>query len=398
MNPSAALHSSGAMAASEAVVPLRQLHIYTPKLGVGGGELSLLRLAEALTRRGVEVTFVLHEMTPLAEQARESVGLICLETNRTLTAVQRLARSLRQHRPQALLSAFPHSNVAAVAAKAWAGVGCPLVLTEHAPLSRQVQHMGGWRYRAMPALMRWLYPRADAVVAVSEGVREDLHQLSGHRVQPLVIHNPVLPANLAVRMQAPVDHPWMNDPRLDVVMTLSRLSPEKDIPTLLRAFAALVQRRPNARLVIGGEGPEREALVRQISALGLMDRVALVGLLVNPFAWLAKARVFALASRFEGFGNVLVEAMACGAAVVSTDCPVGPREILADGRLGALVPVGDHLIMAAALEQALVQGPVLAARDCANGFTEERTAAAYQALLETLLNTPKAREKRVSAC
>jgi glycosyltransferase involved in cell wall biosynthesis len=398
MNPSALLDSTAALAHPSARARLQQLHVYTPKLGVGGGELSLLRLAEALSRRGVEVTFVLHEMTPLAEQARESLGVVCLQTNRTLSAVQRLAQSLRRQRPQALLSAFPHSNVAAVAARAWSGQRCPLVLTEHAPLSRQVQHMGGWRYRAMPALMRWLYPHADAVVAVSDGVRQDLQQLSGQKVQPLVIHNPVLPANLAVRMQAAVDHPWMNDPALEVVMSLSRLSPEKDIPMLLRAFATLAARRPQARLVIGGEGPQREALQRQIQTLGLIDRVALVGLLVNPFAWLARARVFALASQFEGFGNVLVEAMACGAAVVSTDCPVGPREILADGRLGALVPVGDAVAMAAAMEQALVQGPAPAAREAASGFTEERTAAAYQALLETLLNAPAASPKRAAPC
>lgn len=369
---------------------LRQLHIYTPRLGVGGGELSLLRLAQGLARRGVDVSFVLHEMTPLAEQVAGELGLICLHARRTLQATRRLAASLQRHRPQALLSAFPHSNLAAVAARAWSGHRCPLVLSEHAPLSLQVRHMGTLGYRALPWLMPLAYPRADAVVAVSDGVREDLRQMSRQRVQPVVIHNPVLPADLAARMAAPVAHPWLNDPGLQVVMSLSRLSAEKDIPTLLRAFAVLAASQPQARLVIGGEGPERPALQALVAELGLAERVALVGLIANPFAWLARAKVFALASRFEGFGNVLVEALACGAAVVSTDCPVGPREILQGGRFGALVPVGDSAAMACALEAALAKGLPAGAREQAATFTEERTAAAYQALFEALLPGPQA--------
>lgn len=364
---------------------LRDLFIYTPRLGVGGGELSLLRLAEGLARLGVQVTFVVHELTPLAQVRRPGVGVICLHSQRTLAAVLGLARCLRQHRPQALLAAFPHSNLAAVAARALARVPCTLVLSEHAPPRQQVAHMGGWRYSALPLLLRALYPRADAVVAVSQGVKVDLVGLSAGHLAPQVIYNPVLPADLTARMAGPAAHPWLETAGLEVVLALARLSDEKDLPTLLQAFALLAAVRPKARLVVCGEGPQRRALQALAQDLSVAPRVALVGVVANPFASLARARAFALSSRFEGFGNVLVEAMACGVPVVSTDCPVGPREILQDGRYGALVPVGDAPALAAALARALDGGQPEGARAFAQQFTEDRCAAAYRKLIETLL-------------
>jgi glycosyltransferase involved in cell wall biosynthesis len=137
-----------------------------------------------------------------------------------------------------------------------------------------------------------------------------------------------------------------------------------------------------------GEGPQRAELQALIDALGLSARAHLPGQRANPYAYMQRARVFALASRFEGFGNVLVEAMACGAPVVSTDCPVGPREILDHGRYGRLVPVADEAALAAAIGRSLHQpGSTAAAAAHAQGFTVERSAAHYLALFQRLLAT-----------
>lgn len=364
----------------------RHVLVYVPQLHMGGGETSMLRLAAALARSAWRVSLVVNRQGPGDLPVPPGVALIDLGSPGTLGAVRRLAAVLRQQRPQVLLSGFPHSNLAAVAAVALAGVPCRCVLSEHAPLSQQISAQGGWRYRALPALVRWAYPRADAVVAVSDGVAQDLRRLGGPRLRLEVIHNPVLdhPQTPAVPL---VDlHPWLLDPALQVVLSVSRLSPEKDLPVLLQAFARLRPQHPRLRLLMVGDGPERDNLQALVAAMGLEALVQLPGRVSQPMAWMAQAAVFALSSRFEGFGNVLVEAMAAGVPVVSTDCPVGPREILEDGRHGRLVPVGDAAALAEALAAALTQGQAPAsASQRAQQFTTARASQAYAALFERLL-------------
>jgi glycosyltransferase involved in cell wall biosynthesis len=367
------------------------LAVYVPHLRQGGGELSMLRLASGLARRGLAVDLVVHSLQGAEVAPPPGLGVVELGHASTLGSVRALSRWLAERRPRWLLSAFPHTNVAAVAAVALAarqGAACRSVVSEHAPLSLQIRRQGTWRYRALPPLVRWAYPRADAVVAVSEGVRRDLLGLVGSALQPRLhtIANPVLDAAPAAPDAAatPV-HPWLQDAALRVVLSVSRLSPEKDIPMLLQAFAQLHRQRPQARLLIAGDGPERAALQAAIDTLGLGARVQLAGRVQGPQAWMRRAAVLALASQYEGFGNVLVEALASGCAVVATDCPVGPREILADGRWGTLVPVGDAAAMAAALQRAIdAPGAPAGAEAHAGQFTDAAACHAYRQLLDGL--------------
>lgn len=367
----------------------RKVFVYLPNLRLGGGELSMVRLAEGFAAQGVPVTLVIQDDAgPNDFEMPPGVTRISLGAGRSLSAVTRLAALLRRERPGVLLTAFPHSNVLAVTARRLAGVDCcRLVLSEHAPVSQQSAQMGGWRYRLLPPFVRWAYPQADAVVAVSGGVREDLTRVVPG-VVPAVIHNPVLPSDWAARAAAPVGHPWLEDASLEVVLSVSRLAAVKDLPALVDAFALVAAARPAARLVIAGDGPESDALRQQIARRGLADRAQLVGAVQNPLAWMRGARVFALTSRYEGFGNVLIEAMAVGTAVVSTDCPVGPREVLEDGRLGRLVPPGDVAAIAAAISAALDDEAGIATRRdaaaAAQGFTQQRACSAYLALFQTL--------------
>ena len=154
-----------------------------------------------------------------------------------------------------------------------------------------------------------------------------------------VVPNPVPHDDVAAMAAAPLDHPWFDEPGVPVILSAGRLVGQKDFSTLIRAFAQVVKSRP-ARLVILGEGRERGALAALARELGVAEGVDLPGFVANPFAWMARARVFAVSSIYEGLSMVLVEAMACGTPVVSTDCPHGPRELLEDGRWGRLVPVG----------------------------------------------------------
>lgn len=367
------------------MMPTRRLHIYVPHLGTGGGELSLMRLAEGLSHAGWDVTFIVHRESRRPAMLPPAVAIAVLGADRTLDAVWKLSRFIRRQRVELLLTAFPHSNAAAVVARALARTPCRLVLSEHAPLAQQVRRMGGWRYRLVPLMVRLCYPRADAVVGVSAGVCEDLRGMLPEGTRPHLIYNPVLPASLPALCAAPVPHEWLADASLKVVLSVSRLSPEKDLGTLLRAFAVVVRAEPLSRLVVAGGGPEREGLETLSRQLGVSAWVHFAGEVPNPFAWMSRARVFALASQFEGFGNVLVEALAAGASVVSTDCPVGPSEILKGGELGALVPVGNADAMAVSILDALRKpaGPQATA-NVVHEYSQDRSCEGYSRLFDSL--------------
>lgn len=375
-----------ASAPASAPPALRHVAVVVPHLRMGGGEISMLRIASGLVRLGVKVELIVNTLRTAEVPVPEGVQLTELGCEGTLSATRALAMALRRSAPQLVFSAFPHTNVATVAAVRWADVGARCVVSEHAPLSMQIQREGGWRYRVLPPLVRWAYRRADAVVAVSRGVATDLQTLLGTRPTLHVLANPVLDDTEQLDPLADPGHAWLSDPALQVVISVSRLSAEKDIPTLMRAFAQVHAARPHTRLLLVGEGPDRPRLQALRAELGLDAAVQLPGRITHPRRWVQHAAVFALASQYEGFGNVLIEALSCGVPVVSTDCPVGPRDILADGQHGRLVPVGDAPAMAHALMAALDDPHLPAgAREHAQGFTASRASLAYFQLFSSLL-------------
>jgi glycosyltransferase involved in cell wall biosynthesis len=226
------------------------------------------------------------------------------------------------------------------------------VVVEQNTLSEAARNGKSRRDRMMPRLVARFYPWADYVVGVSAGVTEDLVRLADLRPERVrVISNPIVTADIREKARAPLDHPWFSDGG-SVFVAAGRLRPQKDFSTLLHAFARVRARRP-ARLLILGEGPERthlEDLARQLDVAG---DVSLPGAASNPYAYMARATAFVLSSRWEGLPTALIEALSCGVPVIATDCPSGPREILANGRHGELVPVGDAQALAVAMEAAL---------------------------------------------
>jgi len=179
-------------------------------------------------------------------------------------------------------------------------------------------------------------------------VVEDTLEITGmSRDRVVAIRNPVITPELAEQAKAPVDHHWFGDD-IPVILGAGRLTPEKDFPTLIRAFSRMRQERP-CRLMIIGEGPLQPELESLVTELGLEGCVAFPGFCANPFAYMKRASLFVMSSAWEGSGNVLVEALALGIPSVSTDCPYGPRETLMDGKYGPLVPVGDDEALAKAM-------------------------------------------------
>lgn len=391
-------------------------------LGQGGGERVMARLAGALAGAGISVDVLVRNPvgaaraqlppgtsvvrleragralpTRLRLVATDPWGLRSLFAHDFLDAHVRylpgVAAFVRDHRPDALLGFGLFANLLAEWGRRLAGVPARVVVSEHVPLGNVLadhanhapaHRQDRWRRRAahLPVLVRQAYGRADAVVAVSGGVADDLSRLTGlSRTRIAVVHNPVVDADLAqLAAQAP-DHPWFAPGHPAPLLAIGRLTAQKDFATLLDAFARIPEDLA-PRLVILGDGAERAALEARVATLGLAGRVSMPGHVANPFAYLARARLLVLSSRFEGAPLVLIEALACGCPVVSTDCPHGPREILDGGRLGALVPVGDAPALADAIVQALrqpVDGSALRAR--ADDFSVPASARAYAALL-----------------
>jgi glycosyltransferase involved in cell wall biosynthesis len=263
-----------------------------------------------------------------------------------------IVRYLEHARPAALLATLPQNNLAALWAGHLARGGSRTVIREAITFSIDSASLSGPFDRRLVPLARQWYRQADGIVAVSQGVADDLIaclDLPADRVT--TIYNPVDEDRVARLAQLQPDEPWLRDGEPPVVLAVGRLYPQKDYPTLLRAFARLVTDR-DARLIILGEGPDRPALEALSRELGISDRMRMPGEDPNPFAYMGRSKVFVLSSLWEGFPNVIVQALVCGCAVVSTDCPSGPVEILEAGRWGRLVPMGDPEALSHGIAQA----------------------------------------------
>ena len=311
----------------------------------------VLNLVEEFVHRGYRVDLLL--IRAEGEHLRElpeGVNVVRLGVQHTLASVRPLARWLREHRPPVLLVAKDRAGRAALWARRLSGVDTRIAIRLGTNLSAALAGRG-WLKRITRTLpMRWSYRMAERVIAVSRGVAEDTARVTGLPPERIsVAHNPVITPRLLALAEEPVEHPWLGDPEAPVILGAGRLTRQKDFPTLIRAFAQARATRP-CRLIILGDGGQRNELLALAAELGVAGDLDLPGFAANPYAWMRAADLFVLSSRWEGSPNVLTEAMACGTPVVSTDCPSGPRETLQDGRFGPLVPMGD----AAALGQAIL--------------------------------------------
>ncbi len=328
-----------------------RIGLYLPSLEGGGIERLYLGLARQWIERGHLVELALNERRgELLGDVPHGVRIVDLGVRRQAASVPALIRYLRGSRPNVVMAGHDHNNIMLCAA-GFARTGkTRIVASQHNTLS--ANDTRGSKFGPVPLLYRALFGQADAIVAVSSGVADDL-AVSCHlpRERIDVIHNGIVPDDLAARMAAPVD-PALYPTGVPTIVAMGRMVEQKDFATLLTAFAQIRQSRP-ARLVILGDGPLRPALEAQAQDLGITDDIAMPGFVDTPFAHLARASLFVLSSRHEGFGNVVAEALACGTPVVSTDCKHGPAEILEGGRYGTLVPVADPAAMASAIGDAL---------------------------------------------
>jgi glycosyltransferase involved in cell wall biosynthesis len=390
-------------------------------LSGGGAEKVILNLAAGFARRGhpvdllvCKVEGVLRNYIPagvklvplrpvssargavaalLADPAgcREILGLVVNRRKlpKAFRYIPAISRHLKQSSASLLVSALPKSNINAVLARRLSGADTRVVVGAHIHLSAQDDEgasRGKSRVRALRPMMRRCYQNADAVVAVSKGVAQDTAAyLDLHEDQVKTIYNPVAAKEIKSLSEESPEHTWFEQADVPVILGIGRFVPQKDFPLLLRAFAELV--------LLGGDEASAEqqrykADLEELACdLGIAEDLDMPGYKENPYPYFRRASVFALSSCFEGFGNVVVEALFCGCPVVSTDCPSGPAEILRDGEFGRLVPVGDEKGMANALDNVLdtqIDSRVLRARG--EEFSVDRAIDNYDALFNRLVS------------
>ena len=357
--------------------------IFYRNLNAGGVARVFVELANGLAAKGLTVQFLLDSRGSMLEAQLDSGVEVVTQTRKgRIGRLLGLVSHIRGTKPRNLLTAVVNFNVVAVVAHLMTGRRTRLTITEVADPVSDFRNSGTWLYPLNYLLVPILYRFATGIVAVSEGLAGRIARLAlvgRHRVR--VVHNPIFKPQLLEMSQAPLQHRWA-DRRQNLVITAGRLVLQKNQATLLKAFAIVSRRSPDARLIVLGEGPLKANLLDLTRQLALDGCVEFVGVDPNPFRWFSRASVFALSSLGEGFGNVLVEAMACGCTPVSTDCRWGPREILANGEYGTLVPVGDHGALAeailAALENPRDRGQMLRR---ATEFSVEKSVAGYLELL-----------------
>lgn len=361
-----------------------KLHIafYLRLLYGGGAERVVVNLMHSFVERGIKVDLVMNTASgPYLKQLNPKIRVINLQTPRLLLSLPKLVEYLRREKPTCLIAGLHYTNEIALWAKQLAFISTSVIITEHNTLSIDGQRSTD---RWAPLLAKLFYFLADEIVAVSQGVAQDLTKVTGLAESRIrVIYNPVITDELLAKSQQSLDHPWFKVGELPVILGVGRLAAQKDFTTLIRAFAQVQQIKP-CRLVILGSGRDRQQLNALVKELGLEKEVAFLGFVDNPYTYIAKAAVYVLSSAWEGFGNVLVEAMALGTPVVSTDCPNGPAEILDRGKYGFLVPVGDDNAMSEAILQVLSDNTKKVDPAWLEQFTLNQVAQKYLNLVENI--------------
>lgn len=378
------------------------------RMSGGGAPRRAVGLANELVTRGYDVDVVMvNEKSKYADSLLPGIRRVVLNQPqwgrlyavlysylpflwvRVFLSTFALARYLQVWSPDIMVAAGNRVLLTAVIAWRISGKPMPLILRATNFLSKNLNLWAPFRMIVnlyLRALSRLVYRSATRTIAVSDGVAEEVVRLADlPREAITTVFEPVIDHSVAEKAKAPLVHPWLEPGQPPVLLAVGRLRFQKDFPTLIKAFALVHNRRP-VRLVILGGGPVRYQLQDMITALGVESDVCLLGYTENPFAWMARASMFVLSSAWEGLPAVLIEALACGCPVVSTNCPSGPWEILDKGKYGRLVPCRDPAALAEAI-LATLDAPVdrQALRDRARIFNLETSIEGYIATFEEAL-------------
>ena len=326
--------------------------------GPGGTGRVMLNIIHGILELGLDVDLlVLTGNHPDLEAASDRIGLVFLGLENNSNAINIVRDYLERDNPIAVLCNKDSASEVVIRALFRSNHTPRVVIRIGTNVIEKLNRKNSISRIIHRRRLTELYKHADALIGNSEGVSAALRHLIRKPRPPIhTIYNPLDLGEIRRHAQESVDHPWLIEKKSPVIISVGRLSAAKDYTTLIKAFS-LVRHRLKSKLIILGEGRQRAKLQTLANRLGLEQDLDLPGFKVNPFAFLARADVFVLSSLFEGAPNALMEALAVGTPTVATDCSSGPREILAGGRFGRLVPLKDPNSMAEAVLATLKDPP-----------------------------------------
>lgn len=338
----------------------QKIVIFIPNANYGGAQKVIINLIQEFSKQNICIDLLLGKAEGIyLSQIPKNINIVNLDSSRLIKTLPKLVNYLKKQKPDVLMSTPAVANVVAAIAKKLSGVSTKLILREAIHYSTEKANVS---FRKQPTfwialrLVPLVYPWADKIIAVNPKVAEDIAKvtkISSDKIYP--INNPTITLTILKKVKEPIEESWFQEINLEknyLILGVGRLANQKDFLTLIKAFS-IIRKQSQAKLIILGEGENRKQLESLISDLNLTTDVILPGFISNPYAYMAKASVFVLSSAWEGSPNTLIEAMACGTPVVSTDCLSGPREILENGKYGKLVKVGDYEALAEAIIQTL---------------------------------------------
>jgi len=364
------------------------LSFFIPDLSVGGAEQVAITIVNGLAARGHNIDLLLSSASgELRSELSEQVSIVEMPPSKTpVVGVAAhfpfLVSYLYRREPAALFPHLEHPSVVCLGVNKLLNTSTTVIPTQHSAFGHAVEETS--KDRVVRRVVPRLYPASDQIVSVSKGVANSVVEQTPVDMSDVsVLYNPVDVERIRERATQPVDHDWVESDERNVVLFVGRHASQKNLQAWVRAFERVASRDPDARAIIAGKGPCREQVLTTVERHGLSDLVSLPGYVDNPYRYMAKADTFLLASRYEGLPTVLIECLSVGCPVVSTNCPWGPSEILADGEYGTLVPVDDEAGLADAVSNTLENPPdpdLLRAR--AEDFSPEPVFDEYEQFLD----------------
>jgi len=328
--------------------------LLVPTLDGGGAQRVMINLANEFSAIGVDVWFLTRNEGDYLGLVSPSVKIYNLPFKKFAFNLFSIAKFLAVYRPTTMMSTLDSANILAPFAKILSLSSTKIVVREANTLDRFGENNITFRKYLALWKMRFSYRLSDKIIANSDDTKDDLYRYRVINPKKIVevIANPVFSESIVEKGDMLSSHPWVTN-RDNYILSVGRLHPAKDHESLIRAVALLNEAGNDIKLIILGEGQERDRLYSLARGLGIENNLDMPGFQENPYPFYKNASMFCLTSRWEGFGNVLVEALAFGLPVISTDCPGGPKMILGGGRYGLLVPVGNVLEVSSAIEKVL---------------------------------------------
>ncbi|WP_281658670.1 glycosyltransferase [Halobacillus sp. Cin3] len=317
---------------------VNKIGLFLPSLDGGGAEKIMLNISREMANTGMDVDLIVAKNHgAYINHVPHNVNLIDLKCNRMLKSFFKLFKYIKKHRPTAVLTTLESASLIGILANLLTGKKTKLWVRVPNYLSIHATNSDKRIDKLRPTLARILYKHADGIIAISKGVAKDIANITKINLDDIkVVYNPVSSPGLIKKGSEPTNHKWLEEKSKPVVLAVGRLTKQKNFSLLIRAFK-VVQESIEARLVIIGDGEERSKLEDLINNLEISNAVDMPGFKDNPYSYMSKSDLFVLSSKWEGFGNVIVESLALGTPVVSTNCPSGPSEILNHGEYGTLV-------------------------------------------------------------